>query len=79
MPGRKHVVPTNSGWAVKTPHKRTPDSTHRTQSAAEQAAKDALRHSGGGEAVIHDRHGRIRDSDTVPPASDPHPPKDTKH
>jgi hypothetical protein len=29
--------------------------------------------------VIHGRDGRIRDSDTVPPAKDPHPPRDTKH
>lgn len=46
---------------------------------AEQRAKEILRNAGGGEAVIHDRQGQIRDSDTVPPARDPFPPRDTKH
>ena len=50
-----------------------------TQAAAEQRAKEILGNMGGGEAVIHDRHGRIRDADTVPPAKDRFPPRDTKH
>ncbi len=50
-----------------------------TQAEAERMAKDLARSSGGGEVRIHGRDGKIRDSDTVPPANDPHPPKDTRH
>lgn len=52
--------------------------TH-TQSDAEREAKGFARNSGGGEVRIHDLKGRIRDSDTVPPARDPNPPMDKKH
>ena len=50
-----------------------------TQREAEQIAKDLAANSGGGEVRIHGLDGKIRDSDTVAPASDPNPPKDTKH
>lgn len=43
MAKNKHVVPHGKGWAVKTAGNATPDSIHRTQSAAERAAKAALR------------------------------------
>jgi hypothetical protein len=75
----KHVVPGPKGWGVKTPGASKPNSTHRTQSAAEKAAKNAVKKAGGGEVVIHGRDGRIRDSDTVSPGNDPNPPKDTQH
>ena len=50
-----------------------------TQAEAEKAAKEFSVHSRGGEVKIHDLEGRIRDSDTVPPAHDPCPPIDKKH
>jgi uncharacterized protein YdaT len=50
-----------------------------TQKEAEKLAKDLAAKSGGGEVRIHGRDGKIRDSDTVPPANDPNPPKDKKH
>ena len=31
------------------------------------------------EVLVQGRDGRFRDSDTVAPGNDPHPPKDTKH
>lgn len=75
----RHVVPSGPNkWVVTEPGKGT-KSTHRTQGAAEQAAKKDLKQTGGGEAVIHDRQGKIRDSDTIAPARDPNPPKDTRH
>jgi hypothetical protein len=80
--GRKerHVVPRQSGgWDVRKPGSTRASSHHPTQAQAERRAKEILGGLGGGEAVIHDRHGRIRDSDTVPPARDPNPPKDTRH
>ena len=73
---RKHVVPVpGGGWAVRTP----PSSTHRTQNAAEKAAKQEVKHGGGGEVIVHGRDGRFRDSDTVGPGRDPNPPRDAKH
>jgi len=75
----KDVVPDpKGGWKVTSPG-RGKESHHRTQANAERAAKGRLGHEGGGEARIHDRKGRIRDSDTVPPAKDPNPPKDKRH
>jgi hypothetical protein len=50
-----------------------------TQKEAERLAKEMSANSGGGEVRIHGRDGKIRDSDTVPPANDPNPPKDKKH
>ena len=80
MPNRRHVVPAGPNkWVVRQPGKSEPVSRHRTQEAAEQAAKRDLARTGGGEATTHGRDGRIRDSDTVAPAGDPSPPKDTRH
>ena len=50
-----------------------------TQRDAELAAKKLAGNSGGGEVRIHGLNGKIRDSDTVSPASDPFPPRDKKH
>ncbi|MCI0695771.1 DUF2188 domain-containing protein [candidate division KSB1 bacterium] len=49
------------------------------QLEAEKIAKQFSANSGGGEVRIHGLDGKIRDSDTVSPANDPHPPKDKKH
>jgi hypothetical protein len=77
---RRHVVPNpQGGWDVKKPGADRASSHHATQGKAEQRAKEILGNLGGGEAVIHDRGGQIRDSDTVAPAKDPLPPRDTKH
>ena len=75
----RHIVPAGpKKWVVTNPGEGAV-STHRTQNAAERAAKQDLRRSGGGEAIIHDRGGKIRDSDTIAPATDPNPPRDTRH
>lgn len=50
-----------------------------TKAEAEAQAKRFARNSGGGEVRIHGADGKIQDSDTVPPAHDPHPPIDQKH
>jgi hypothetical protein len=50
-----------------------------TQGDAEKIAKEHARNSGGGEVRIHRPDGPIRDSDTIAPANDPFPPRDTKH
>jgi predicted RNase H-like HicB family nuclease len=79
-PERRHVVPNaDGGWDVKKPGADRASSHHDTQGEAEQRAKEILGNAGGGEAVIHDRGGKIRDKDTVPPGKDPFPPRDKRH
>jgi hypothetical protein len=74
----RYVVKHGKSWAVKQGGVSTPESIHRKQSAAEKSAKDTVRDLGGGEVRIQDRHGRFRDSDTVPKGNDPFPPRDRK-
>lgn len=77
---KRHVVPNpNGGWDVKKPGAQRSSAHADTQRDAERRAKDILGNVGGGEAVIHGRDGKIRDSDTVKPGNDPNPPKDTRH
>lgn len=76
----RHVVPNpKGGWDVKKPGASRASSHHATQRDAERGAKRTVGNLGGGEVRVHGQDGRIRDSDTVPPARDPNPPKDTKH
>ncbi|MBI4295355.1 MAG: DUF2188 domain-containing protein [Chloroflexi bacterium] len=76
----RHVVPNpKGGWNVENPEGSRSSSHHDTQAEAEARAKEILARNGGGEVVIHDREGKIRDSDTVHPGNDPFPPKDTRH
>lgn len=80
--GRRDVVPSKGdkkGWDVTKPGATQPVSHHQTQANAEKAAKRDLARDGGGEVAIHRPDGTIRDKDTVAPANDPNPPKDTKH
>jgi len=76
----RHVVPNpEGGWDVTKPGASRASSHHDTQSEAEARAKEIVGNAGGGEAVIHGRDGRVRDSDTVAPGNDPNPPHDSKH
>lgn len=75
----RYVVKDGQGWAVKKAGRSTAESKHRTQQEAERAAKETVRDLGGGEVRIQNQKGRWRDSDTVAPAPDPFPPRDTKH
>jgi hypothetical protein len=76
----RQVVPNpEGGWDVRKPGGSRASSHHDTQAAAERRAKEILARDGGGEAVIHNRGGQIRDSDTVAPGSDPAPPIDRRH
>jgi Uncharacterized protein conserved in bacteria (DUF2188) len=76
----RHVVPNpDGGWKVEKPNAGRASSTHNTQKQAERRAKEILSNIGGGEVVIHDERGRVRDKDTVRPAIDPNPPKDRRH
>lgn len=77
---QRHVLPSpKGGWNVKKPGAGRASSRHGTQAEAEAQAKRIVGRAGGGEVIIHGTDGRIRDSDTVPPAKDPVPPRDTRH
>lgn len=75
----RHVVPRSKNWAVVKPGAERASGIFDTQREAEGRAKEIVRREGGGEVRIHNRKGQIRDSDTVPPANDPSPPRDKKH
>lgn len=78
-PSDRHVVRNpNGGWDVKAPGAKRASAHTPTQKEAIDRARPIVRKAGGGEVVIHDQKGRIRDSDTVAPGNDPNPPRDTK-
>lgn len=75
----RHVVPSPSGgWDVKKPGSDKASAHYGRQSDATDRARTIVHNTGGGEVVIHNRQGIIRDSDTIPPGHDPFPPRDTK-
>jgi len=69
----------DGGWDVKAPDAKRVSARTETQAEAESRAKEIVGNLGGGEVRIQGRDGKFRDSDTVPPARDPHPPIDKKH
>jgi hypothetical protein len=71
-----HVVSAGNGWATRREGSAQTTSTHRTQTAAESAAKRIAREEHG-EVFTHRRDGTIRDRDSF--GNDPVPPKDRKH
>ena len=75
----RHVVKDEDGWAVKAEGAERASSIHATQAEAIGRAKEIVGNLGGGEVRIQGRDGQWRDSHTVAPGNDPHPPKDTKH
>lgn len=79
MANRRMVGPNGGGgWQVKKPGSSRASSRHETQAEAIDRARQILNNAGGGELTIQNRQGVIRDSDTVAPAPDPNPPRDTK-
>lgn len=66
-------------WQAKKEKANRVSGYYDTQAGAEKAAKKFSSGNGGGEVRIQDRHGKFRDSDTIPPGNDPNPPKDKKH
>ncbi len=71
-----HVVPRAAGWATRREGSSRVGSTHQTQGAAIDAARERARRDRV-EVVIHRPDGRIRDSDSY--GRDPFPPRDKKH
>jgi hypothetical protein len=69
----------DGNWEVVAPKAKRASAVLSTQAKAERRAKQIVRNEGGGEVVVKDQRGRIRDSDTVAPGNDPSPPRDTRH
>ena len=75
----RHVTPhPDGGWQVERPNSDRASARTDTQAEAADRAREIVHNLGGGEVAIHDRQGRIRDSDTVAPGHDPNPPKDKR-
>lgn len=66
-------------WANERNDSDRASSLHRTQAAAEQAARGMLSNQGGGELITKGRNGKIRSKDTISPGNDPNPPRDREH
>lgn len=67
-----HIVPHDSGWAVRIEGNDRASSVHRTQGEAAQAGRDRARRDAV-EILIHGEDGRIRARDSY--GNDPFPPK----
>jgi len=78
-PNRRFVQERPDGkWEVKKPGADRASAVEDRQREAIDRAREILKGTGGGELTIKGTDGKIRDSDTVPPARDPNPPKDKK-
>lgn len=76
---QRHVTPDpDGGWNVVKPGAGRASAHRDTQADAIARAREIVHNSGGGEVVIHNRQGRIRDSDTIAPGNDPNPPRDRR-
>jgi hypothetical protein len=75
-PNNRHVVPAeDEGWDVEKQDAQRASSHHDTQADAQKRAHDIVHNAGGGEVRTHGRDGKIRDTTTIPPGNDPHPPR----
>lgn len=75
----RNIFRTKEGmWANKRQGASKAASLHSTQRKAEDAGRDMLRKSGGGELITHGLDGKIRSKDTIA-KPDPNPPKDQEH
>ena len=61
----------DGSWANKKDGAQRATSLHNTQKQATDAARAALKVSGGGELKVKNEDGRIPSKDTVAPAHDP--------
>ena len=70
--GDRHVVrASKGGWNVVAPGAHRVSSHHATQAEAVRRARQIVKNDGGGQVVIHNSQGAIRDSETVPPRESP--------
>lgn len=73
------VFKRNDTWINKRNDADKASSVHKTQKAALEAAHQMLLKQGGGELTTKGLDGKIRSKDTIGPANDPNPPRDTEH
>ena len=66
----------DGNWKNKRNDASRVSSSHRTQRAAEQAARRMLKNQGGGELTTKGLDGKFRSKDTIKPGKDPFPPRD---
>ena len=62
-PNECHVIPSGGGWQVKRPGAPRASATVGTQREGVARAREILRAEGGGEVVIHQPGGAIRQAD----------------
>jgi len=74
-----YVTRREDGWNVKKENAQKSSGHFDTQKEAEKVAKKYSSNSGGGEVRIQGLDRKFRDSDTIPPANDPNPPRDKKN
>jgi uncharacterized protein YegP (UPF0339 family) len=68
----RHVVPNlDGGWDVQAPDAHRASARAETQRDAVERAREIVLNSGGGEVVIHNSRGQIRDRETIPPRRRP--------
>jgi hypothetical protein len=69
----------DGNWRDKRLGADRPAGSFDTQREAEDAARQHLRNTGGGELITKGLDGKIRSKDTIAPGNDPYPPKDREH
>lgn len=62
-PTRTHVTHGDDGWEVRSEGRSRASSIHSTQAAATEAAR-TMSAGGGGDVIVHSRHGKIRPAET---------------
>ena len=73
--GRTVSLREDGAWANQKDGGKRASSLHTTQKQAADAARQNLVNQGGGELKIKNEDGKIRQKDTIAPATDPFPPK----
>jgi hypothetical protein len=68
----QHVVPHDSGWAVKGAGNSKATSVHGTQAEAAAQARSIAQNQSS-EMLIHGKNGQIREKNSY--GNDPYPPK----
>lgn len=70
----RNVVPADGGgWNVHKPGASRASAHYDRQQDAINRARQILKNDCGGELNVHDKHGRIRQKDTID-RKDPYPP-----
>ncbi|PVB26549.1 DUF2188 domain-containing protein [Mycobacteroides abscessus] len=73
----RYVVPNADGksWDIKKGDAQRSSGNFERQSDAIKRAGEIVGNLGGGEVVIQNKGGKIREKNTIKPGNDPYPPK----